>query len=250
MPREKVIEYLTPEEIRSRSGYLNERFKSYKGDASSMAGICIIEKILKSKKLGKQSLKILDIGAGNGQFGFRLKDSGFLKIYGIDIDDYRPLEIKEGDTYLDFQLADLNLEKIPYGDNFFDLATSWCVLPHLENPHSLIREVDRTIKPQGVWIFSMPNITSLNIRKKFLFKGDIDRFTETNNHISIFTPALIKKTILKYFNLIEIDYIVDDGVYKGRLGWLKKIAINKKWFGQKKFKKWFGTNVIYIVSKY
>lgn len=234
MPREKVIEYLTPEEIKNQGTYLKKRFETYKGDASSMRGIELLDVHLGLLSRSKDEAHVLDVGVGNGQFGNQLSCAGYKKIYGLDIDDYRSSDVLSEGLYKEFNKVDLNVDVLPWKDSFFDIATAWCVLPHLENPYHFIREAYRVIRPGGLWIISMPHINSLRLRKLFFRTGDLDRYTETNNHIAIFTPAIIKKTILKYFDLVEIEYVIDPGVYKGRFGILKKVATTKAWRGQKK----------------
>jgi len=46
---------------------------------------------------------------------------------------------------------------IPYEDNRFDVVFSDNVLEHLEEPLQVFREVNRVLKPGGVFLFKTPN---------------------------------------------------------------------------------------------
>ncbi|MEK7526995.1 MAG: class I SAM-dependent methyltransferase [Patescibacteria group bacterium] len=182
--------------------------------------------------------KVLDCGIGGGHFIRHLLEKGY-NAYGLDITDMRVKKIGN------FAEVDANVDKLPYPNDFFDAVTAWCLLAHLENPHHFIREIYRVLKPGGIFFNEMPN-TSLHARKLFFLTGELERFTEDNDHISVFTPAIYKKTILKYFNELAVEYWVDPKIYKNRLGWLKRIAVKKNWL---KFKKFFAAEVIQILRK-
>ncbi|TSC67471.1 MAG: Methylase involved in ubiquinone/menaquinone biosynthesis-like protein, partial [Parcubacteria group bacterium Gr01-1014_73] len=180
--------------------------------------------------------RVLDCGTGSGHFLNHIED---YDTYGVDVVDVR-VE-KKGN----FAVVDTNTEKLPFPDNFFDAVTTWCLLPHLENPHHFIREVYRVLKPGGIFFNEMPN-TSLYARKLFFLTGELERYTMDNDHISVFTPAIYKKTILKYFNELAVEYWVDPKIYRNRLGWLKKIGVERNW---RNFRKLYASEMIQILKK-
>jgi ubiquinone/menaquinone biosynthesis C-methylase UbiE len=142
--------------------------------------------------------------------------------------------------------VDANTDKLPWPDNYFDSLTAWCLVAHLENPHHFIREAHRVLKPGGLFLNYMPHIGSLYAKKIYFKTGDFVRYVEGFNHISIFTPAVYKTTVLKYFNEEVIEYGVDSKIYTNRLGLLKRIGVEKDW---PHFKRWFATSIIWILTK-
>ncbi len=249
MLKQETIPYFSPDEMKGKmAGELKRINKIYTGDTVSNLSLGILNRYLAQDK--KDSLNILDTGTSSGSFCGMLFDEGYKNIYAIDIDDYRSDEVKMKNVIKEFKNGDLSYEKFPWPDNFFDAITGWCIVPHLENPHNFIREAFRTIRPGGFLFISLPNVTALFSRKRFFRSGEIERYTDVNDHISIFTPALVKKTILKYFDLKEITYFTNvEKIANGRLGFFKKLALTKNWKYRKTFEKIYGHNIVYILQK-
>jgi SAM-dependent methyltransferase len=124
-----------------------------------------VENILKDAKRGK----LLDVPAGSGALGGRLKQLGF-DPYCCDlypaIFRQPEIEIKQGD--LDGRL--------PYEDDSFDHIVCVEGLEHIENPANAIREFARLLNPQGQLIVSVPNIMNIEERLKWLFNGYTSHF--------------------------------------------------------------------------
>ena len=221
--------------------------KAYVGDTVSVLARELLRKHLTHDR---SALKILDTGTSSGSFCNMLATEGFREIYAVDIDDYRSDDVLAADVIKEFKTADLSTDMLPWPDDFFDAITGWCIVPHLENPHHFIREAHRTLKKKGYLFMSMPHVTSLFARKRFFRHGEIERYSAENDHIAILTPALVQKTILKYFDLAEIAYFIDiEKIARGRFGWLKKLALTKDWHYRKAFEKLYGHNIVYVLTK-
>jgi SAM-dependent methyltransferase len=94
---------------------------------------------------------VLDLGAGAGiveQMNFRGKVA---KMCGVDLDP----RVQENQMLDEGKLADA--ERIPYDDNSFDVVFSDNVLEHLECPDNVFKEVNRVLKPGGIYLFKTPN---------------------------------------------------------------------------------------------
>ena len=107
---------------------------------------------------------VLDVPAGSGAFGLRLKEMGF----SVSCCDINPsgftadgIEIKEGD---------LN-QSLPYPSGSFNFITCMEGLEHLENPFNAIREFQRLLKPEGKLFLSLPNYLNIERRMRFLITG-------------------------------------------------------------------------------
>ncbi len=108
----------------------------------------------------------LDIGAGHGGLIKRVKAA--LKVQS-SVCDYTDALMKLPDQKVD--IANLNVEPLPYPDATFDLVTATEVIEHLEDYRQVLREIYRVLKPGGVCILSTPNILNLNSRLRFLWFG-------------------------------------------------------------------------------
>lgn len=53
-----------------------------------------------------------------------------------------------------------NLTNLPFDDNIFDLITANMVLEHLDSPTVVLKEINRILKPEGIFIFHTPNAHS------------------------------------------------------------------------------------------
>jgi ubiquinone/menaquinone biosynthesis C-methylase UbiE len=125
--------------------------------------ISIVKKFFDKNSTGNY----LDIGSGNGTLVELVKRvSPNLKPFCVDYTD-ELLRNKE----IPLSVVDLNIEKLPYEDSFFDLITCTEVVEHLENYRLIIRESYRVAKPNAKIIFTTPNILNLNSRLRYLQFG-------------------------------------------------------------------------------
>ena len=171
---------------------------------------------------GRNDIKTLDLGTARGGFERQLKEIGYTNVYGVDIDDY--LDPQNKPLLKEFKTADLSWDKLPWPDNTFQIVTGWCILPHLENPFHCLREVYRVLDKGGIFIFIVPHLTSKPAMDYFVKHKDFGSYRATNNHLVQFTPAIIQKTVLKYFELIDVGYAVRTAkIFRGIKGQLRKL---------------------------
>jgi SAM-dependent methyltransferase len=124
-----------------------------------------VEKIMKDEPRGK----VLDIPAGSGALGGRLKELGF-EVFCCDL---YPAIFKLPE--IDIRQGDLD-KALPYEDGSFDHIVCVEGLEHIENPANAIREFSRLLKTQGRLIVSVPNIMNIEERLKWLFTGYTSHF--------------------------------------------------------------------------
>ncbi len=228
------MKYFNPSEIKNNKETIQKRFEIHPDrKLLTLKGrnIGIFERTVLNKEA-----KVLDLGTGSGAFLKAIHDRGYKNIYACDIDDYINTGFKP--LLKGFQPLDISFGKLQWPDGFFDVATAWVVFEHLENPHQAIREIHRILKPEGLLIFSVPNIFHIVSRLIFLKKGLFPRWNETNNHITVFPHGIFEKTFLKYFDLVEEGYVHS----KISLPILKKLKFLPE-------NKWFGNWVYYVLRK-
>ncbi|MEK7117367.1 MAG: class I SAM-dependent methyltransferase [Patescibacteria group bacterium] len=199
----------------------------------------------------KHNLKILDLGPASGGFAKQINDSGYVNIYGADLDDYR-IDINKK-SFKEFKKCDLSWEKIPWSDGSFDVADAWCILPHLENPFFCVREIARVLKTGGVFIFTAPFLASKPSRDYFVKYGDFGSYKASNNHLVLFPPGVVEKSVLKYFDILGIEYHFRTKIFNGWKGQIRKIVfrifkrMGDGW--RKKIARRWAYNIFYILKK-
>ena len=243
------MQYLDPETIK-KSDAVKERLKEFSGPSVRWGRTLEVVNKFSPRFFKDRDIKILDCGTASGRFIQDLYNAGYPNLYGIDIDDYLNNEAKQ--LLKEFKTVDLSYEKLPWPDNSFDILTAWCLVPHLENPHNFIREAYRALKDGGLLIFSSINVTSPPNKKYFLQHGDFPGYHERNNHIAILTPAVFKKTILRYFNLVGTEYFISPSTFQGWRGAIRRmihaVCSYNEWLKIKLEERW-GPKICYVLQK-
>jgi 2-polyprenyl-3-methyl-5-hydroxy-6-metoxy-1,4-benzoquinol methylase len=158
----------------------------------------------KLKLINSQSKKgkLLDIGAGTGDFLVVAKKNGW-EITGIEPSaKARSIAINKGVNFAT-NLSDLE-------SHSFDVITMWHVLEHVPNLDEYISELKRLIKPSGTILIAVPNFKSFdaNYYGKFWAAYDVPR------HIWHFSKTAIQKLFAeKEMKLIEVLPMKFDSFY-------------------------------------
>lgn len=126
-----------------------------------------VVKIFKSKFKDSDTGSHLDIGSGAGTLVELIKKVS--PKFSANCIDYTDQLINDKTIPLD--VVDLNFDKIPHPDNSFDFVSCTEVVEHLENYRLIIREAYRVTKPNGLAVFTTPNILNLNSRLRYLTYG-------------------------------------------------------------------------------
>ena len=97
--------------------------------------------------------KVLDIGCGVGFVARYLNDRYEMEVIGMDVD---PEQVEFAKKYskesegLHFTVADAT--QLPFEDNQFDMVLSFMVIHHIGDWQRVLEEVDRVLKPRGLYI--------------------------------------------------------------------------------------------------
>ena len=103
---------------------------------------------------GEQSRKgrILDIGAGTGDFLLTAKNDGWDTVGVEPSERAKNIAIQKGISFVN-EISALE-------NNSFDVITMWHVLEHVPNLELQIQELKRLLKPTGTLIVAVPNFKS------------------------------------------------------------------------------------------
>lgn len=140
-----------------------------------------------------ESPKVLDIGSGKGNHLNGFSRCG-IKAFGLDKRDEC---IKVLDKF-DIRFCDIEKEKFPFEDNFFDFVFSKSVLEHVENTDNFLRESLRVLKPGGKAIMLTPD-----------WKSQMSFFWDDYTHVKAFTRKSLQNAMkINGFSEIECEYFL------------------------------------------
>jgi methionine biosynthesis protein MetW len=119
---------------------------------------------------------VLDVGCGSGRAATRLLRSG-CSVVGVEYDKERVAAAE--DAGIEVILTDLEQDDAlePLADRQFDVVLCLDVLEHLRDPAPVLRRASELLKPTGVVIISIPNMTHGAVRVAML-EGRIERTDE------------------------------------------------------------------------
>lgn len=164
---------------------------SFKDDANSSW--------YKTFHLVPKGTTVLDIGCSSGSFGEQLIAQKGCTVDGIEIDDGDISEAKKvlRKVYkLDIERDNLDIQ------TRYDVIFMGDVVEHLAQPAKALAKIKKLLKPNGILVFSIPNITHMLVRI-MLMGGTID-YGRT---------GLLDETHLHFYNSKEIHHVFNEAGY-------------------------------------
>ncbi len=161
----------------------------------------------------KSDCRILEIGSGMGTCCLLMKAMTGAEIVGVEPapESYYNLhecikDFKECNPHLQYTSLNVGGEAIPYSDESFDFIYSFEVMEHVQDPHKVMEEIYRLLKPCGCAYIATCNYDSFyeghyarfwnpfigveGNRKRYIAKGLSPQFLSELNFI---TKKKIKK---------------------------------------------------------
>jgi len=149
------------------------RMLGAKYKAQNIAGVC----------KGKQFLKVLEVGAGDGSILYYLDQWNFApELHAIEISESGVAHIKSRNLRSVKEVSVFDGYHIPFEDQTFDLVILAHVLEHVEYERLLLRELKRVAKYQ---VIEVPRDYRFGVDKRishFLAYG----------HLNIYTPSSLR----------------------------------------------------------
>lgn len=128
----------------------------------------------------KRRVKILDIGAGDGNFIQSLDDNLFEK-HAIDVESAK--------THADITYYSGDFLKMKLPKTKFDVIVSWHVIEHIPNPKLFIRRASSLLNKSGVLVISTPSVDSSGFKTG---KGNWFHF-DAPRHVVLYSPEGLNK---------------------------------------------------------
>ena len=141
--------------------------------------------------------KVLDLGCRDGRLTRHFIDQN--EVVGMDIDK---VALKECEKKLNIKTkwVDFSIQ-IPLATSSFDVIIAGEVLEHLPCPSITVAEVSRILKPNGLFIGSVPNSYHIKNRLRVL-KGSLIDNDQT--HLRAYNVALLKHYLKNKFSIEEL----------------------------------------------
>ncbi len=146
----------------------------------------------------KTTKKVLDLGAGTGDFLFTCKNGGW-DVSGVEPNQKARAIAKEKGIHLCEDIS-------AFSKQTFDVITLWHVLEHVPNVEETIRQLQAMLSPNGKLVVAVPNFKSYdaNYYQSFWAAYDVPRhlwhFSKTSivTIFSAFQFKLIKVLPMKF----------------------------------------------------
>jgi SAM-dependent methyltransferase len=159
-----------------------------------------------------QSSRVLDVGCGSGEFLHRVHRATGAHVFGID---FSPNAQASAQQSFSIPVFVGTIEDYLHNQEPFDLITAWWLFEHVSDPRSFLTSVRRLLKRTGTFLFSVPNLASLNAR---LFRSKWYHL-DCPRHLFLYTPKSLRR--LLHDSGFRIDSIRYDKTPWGLLGSLQ-----------------------------
>jgi len=175
------------EQEKYQEDYFTEAHKNWFNNPDYRSFEVIYRKILKLK--GKKSLRLLDVGCGNGDFLKYLRKNPRLELYGIDL-------VKNEYPGINFITGDMLEENINLK---FDIICNLSVIEHVDSPGLFMKKMHDSLVPDGI-------IFTVTINEGGLIYG-IAKLLKKNGINSAY-DKLYDNHHLQFFSVKSLDFLI------------------------------------------
>jgi 2-polyprenyl-3-methyl-5-hydroxy-6-metoxy-1,4-benzoquinol methylase len=153
--------------------------------------------------------KVLDIGCHGGYFTNEIAKRLGYDILGLDISESAVNYAKTKYPKLSFAVADIE-KRIELADGSFDTVTAFDVVEHIPNLEFVAQEINRLLKPGGVFVMGIP-------RENMLFKAVWYFWTKSKGKVwhDVHVHEFSESNLKKYFEEKGFKKIFDKKIHLG-----------------------------------
>ncbi len=189
--------------------------------------------------------KLLDIGAGTGEFLSVAKNDGWQTIGVEPSEKAKSIAINKGVSFVE---RTTELE-----NNSFDVISMWHVLEHVPDLDTQIKELKRLLKPSGTLIIAVPNFKSFDAKYygKFWAAYDVPihfwHFSKTSIQLLFEKEEMkLEKVIPMKFDSFYVS-LLSEKYKSGKMNFIKAffIGLQSNWIAKKNFEY---SSHIYIIK--
>jgi len=182
-----VYANVTDEEIEQVNFNFGDQVKRHYREVQSSIDVLWFDRISASLTQGKEGLKVLDIGCGNGILLRQFQKRGCV-CFGSDPSPWaQEYAHQNGYTLLP------RIEQADLAPNFFDIITSTSTLEHVARPIEHLKHIIAAVREGGKIYITVPNYGSLPIRLR-LVKG---RLVDPPGHCNYFTTRTLRNLFMQ-----------------------------------------------------
>ena len=142
--------------------------------------------------------RVLDLGCRSGALTRHFLEGN--SVVGLDVD---PAALEKA-AALGIEPVQANVEELlPFEDESFDAVVAGELFEHLQFPDTLVAEVRRVLRPDGVLVGSVPNAFRVQSRLRFL-RGEPPEDDPT--HLRMFSPDAVR-ALLAGFGDVQLEFV-------------------------------------------
>lgn len=113
--------------------------------------------------------RVLDCGTGNGIWAIEMADEfDWVEVIGVDLAPVQPRKVPPNCF---FELFDLDGQRLPYPDDWFDVVHARSVYIGVRHYSTFLRELARVLRPGGVALFAEVDTTPFTDKKHRIQPG-------------------------------------------------------------------------------
>ena len=168
-----------------------------------------IPRLLRVKELGYLSGALLDVGSGGGEFLYLMSRLGY-EVHGVE-PDLRYGEFTHKQYDLDVILEPV--QNVKLRSEAYDIITMNHVLEHIRNPVEILQRIRLFLRPKGVLIVEVPNVSAVyhSPKTKFHFAHLYNFSMQTLERLGARVGLkAISAKIIPYVCHINMAFIRDD----------------------------------------
>ncbi len=153
----------------------------------------------------EKKTRVLDIGCQSGELCHQLLQLGH-EPYGVEIVEVLIDTARARYSQIKFELADCE-KHLPFGDKFFDIVWAGDVIEHIRFTDVFVNEINRVLKPGGVFALSTPMHNK--IKNVIISLCNYEKhFDPEFPHLRFYSLRSLTNTLEKRgFKITSVDYI-------------------------------------------